>query len=195
MSIFRSVFFLVAATSGYLAHAQPTLSSNSTTPTCTQPTGLANTYVPVPASASLGVNFQIKPSFDQAHRLFDINDLSASFSEAAVATLCFETCVAYQNDTKGPCLSFNVNYGVNVPPTGKGGPPYFYCTGYDYPVASDGSDYVSRPDAPESFLYPISVNRRSEGGVPAVGGSALTWDAHQCDLIYNTEFPCGGTKP
>ena len=136
MSVFRSVLLLVAASSGYFTNAQPAIPASTvpnTTPTCTQPTGLANTYVPAPAF--LGRSYQIKPAFDLAHRLFSIDNLPATLSEATVAIYCLEQCITYQTATKGPCLSFNVNYGKPVPP--NNGPPQFYCTCYDAPVAND----------------------------------------------------------
>ena len=157
----RSTLFIVAIISASFSNAQsPSTANSTTTPTSTQ-LGLANTLVPAPAS--LGPSFQIKPSFNAAHEVFQFENLPGTLSEASVATFCLEQCVVYQpNATRGPCLSFNVNLGRPVPPTGNGGPTQFFCSGFDAPIASDGSDYqiVTIPGA---YLYPISVNRVRNG--------------------------------
>jgi len=158
----RFAFLFLAISSAYLSNAAPSATNANMTPTCTKPTSLANTFVPVPAA--LNPSFQVKPAFAAAHTLFLIDNLSASFSEASVGTLCLETCVAYQsNGTTGPCLSFNVNYGKPVNATG---PTQFFCTGFDAFIARDGSD-VERVDIPGSYMFPINVNRVCSGSYRA----------------------------
>ena len=162
MMVLHSLIKLVlaAASSACLTNAAgPT--NSTTTPTCTRPTGLANTLVPAPPS--LGPSFQVKPSFAAAHSVFLFDELPASFSEASIATFCFEQCLVYQpNATRGPCLSFNVNLGKPVPPTGNGGPTQYFCSGFDAYIAGDGSDLVA-VDIPGSYLYPIAINRVCNG--------------------------------
>ena len=161
----RSVFSILCMFLGSVGNAASQTKRDSTTPTCTQPTGLANTFVPAPLPSD--ISYKIAPSFVAALSVFVFNDLPGSFSEASIATFCFEQCVAFQpNATRGQCLSFNVNYGSPVPPTGDGGPARFYCTGFDALVATDGSDFQA-VDVPGSFLYPISVNRVCNGSYRA----------------------------
>lgn len=158
----RLTFYFLAALSAYLSNAAPSVTETTTTPTCTKPTGLANTFVPAPPA--INPSFRFKPAFADAHTLFLIDNLSTSFSEASIGTLCLETCVAYQaNGTTGPCLSFNVNYGKPVNGTG---PAQFYCTGFDAFVARDGSD-IERVDIPGSYMFPINVNRVCSGSYRA----------------------------
>ena len=157
MHTLQSALLLVAMFSASCSNAQSPSNTNcTTTPTGTQ-LGLANTRVPVPAS--LGPMFQIKPSFNAAHQVLQFQNFPATLSEASVATFCLEQCVVYQpNATRGPCLSFNVNLGKPVPPTGNGGPTQFFCSGFDAPIANDGSDFQT-VTSPGSYQYPDSANR------------------------------------
>ncbi len=153
-------FLLAAASFPYLSSAA---TPTNTTPnlTCTHPTGLSNTFIPVPLS--LTPSYRILPTFATAHQIFLFDNLPAAFSEASIGTFCLEQCVAYQPDgTTGPCLSFNVNLGKPVPPTGNGGPTQWFCSGFDNFFDGGGEDFES-VDVEESFLFPISVNRGCGG--------------------------------
>ena len=139
------------------ATSYPTGAANANA-SCTTPTGFANTVVPAPRALAT-TSFQIAPSFASQHTLFIIDNLDARFSEAAVASFCLDQCIAYQpNSTTGRCLSFNVNLGKPIPPTGNGGPTQWFCTGFDAYLAEDGSDYAPI-DAPGSYMFGLGVNR------------------------------------
>ena len=84
-------------------------------------------------------------------------------SEASIATECLERCVAYKpNSTTGPCLSFNVNLGRPIPPTGNGGPLQYFCSGFDAYLANDGSDFVP-VEVEGSYEFGLDVNRVCKG--------------------------------
>lgn len=139
--------------------ASPPYPANTTIAGTTRssPSGFANSVVPCPPA--IGTLFEISPSFTNAQAVFIIDGLDARLSEAAVASCYLDQCIAHQpNSTTGPCLSFNVNLGKPIPPTGNGGPTQWFCSGYDELLAEDGSDYVGI-DVPGSYLFGLGVNR------------------------------------
>ncbi|CAD6580789.1 MAG: hypothetical protein ASARMPREDX12_000266 [Alectoria sarmentosa] len=139
----------------------PQNTTTTTTPTCASPTGFANTVVPAPLPLATS-NFQIAPAFTAAHTLFVIQNLNAAFPEATIASFCLDQCIAFRpNSTTGPCLSFDVNLGRPIPPTGNGGTMQWFCSGYDAYLTNDGSDYVP-VDVQGSYMFGLGVNRDSE---------------------------------
>ena len=140
----------------------PQNTTMASTPTCTSPTGFANSVVPAPRALATS-EFEVKPSFSDAHTVFQKRTLDITLSEASIATSCLDECVAYKaNSTTGPCLSFNVNLGKPIPPTGNGGPTQWFCSGFDEYLASDGSDYEA-VDVAGSYMYSLGVNRVCNG--------------------------------
>ena len=140
----------------------PQNTTKTSTPTCASPTGFANTVVPAPRALATS-NFEIAPAFAAAHSVFVITDTNLALSEAVIASFCLDQCIAYRpNGTTGPCLSFNVNLGRPIPPTGNGGPVQWFCSGYDAYLANDGSDYVP-VDVEGSYMYGLGVNRVCNG--------------------------------
>ncbi|KAL9075761.1 MAG: hypothetical protein Q9161_001513 [Pseudevernia consocians] len=134
--------------------------ATTATPTCASPTGFANTVVPAPRALATA-NFQVAPAFTDAHTVFVITDTNVAVSEASIASFCLDECIAYKsNSTAGPCLSFNVNLGRPIPPTGNGGPEQWYCSGYDAYLADDGSDYVP-VEVEGSYMFGLGVNRNT----------------------------------
>ena len=134
----------------------------TTTPTCASPTGFANTVVPAPLALATS-NFEIASAFTGSHLLFVTTNTDAALSEASIATSCLDECVAYRpNGTTGPCLSFNVNLGRPVPPTGNGGPVQWFCSGFDAYLANDGGDYAP-VDVEGSYMHGLGVNRVCNG--------------------------------
>ena len=154
-----------ATSTGSASATPPPYPQNTTTtstPTCTSPSGFVNTVVPAPRALATS-NFQIAPAFAAAHEVFTTRNTDITLSEASIATSCLDECVAYQpNSTTGPCLSFNVNIGRPVPPTGNGGPVQWFCSGFDAYLADDGSDYVP-VDVKGSYMYGLGVNRVCNG--------------------------------
>ncbi|MCJ1451459.1 mucin 5B, oligomeric mucus gel-forming [Mycoblastus sanguinarius] len=138
--------------------------ANSTTPTCTTPAGSANTVVPAPVSLATS-NFEVSPTFTDSHSLFVTTELDTALPEAEIALSCLDQCIAYQpNATTGPCLSFNVNLGKPVPPTGNGGPTRWFCSGFDAYLTQ--ADFVG-VDTPGSYMFGLNVNRVCNGSYRA----------------------------
>ena len=136
--------------------------TTTTTSACPSPTGFANTVVPAP-SALARSNFAVSPAFAAAHTVIEFRTTDTTVSEASIATECLDRCVAYKpNSTTGPCLSFNVNLGRPVPPTGNGGPLQYFCSGFDAYLANDGSDFVP-VDVTGSYQFGLDVNRVCNG--------------------------------
>ena len=168
-AIFSCLFLLAAFhASAQSTATPPPYPQNATTtptptPTCASPFGFANTVVPAPRALATA-EFEIAPAFTAAHSLFlSITD-DTTLSEAVIATACLDRCIAYRanNSTTGPCLSFFVNIGMPIPPTGNGGPARWFCDGYDASLAEDGSDYV--PVGVEgSYMHGLGVNRVCNG--------------------------------
>ncbi len=158
-----------ASASGSTCTASPSATAppyrNTTTtasPTCASPTGFANTVVPAPRALATS-NFEVAPAFADVHSLFVLTDTNVALSEASIASFCLDECIAYQpNGTTGPCLSFNVNLGRPVPPTGDGGPERWYCSGFDAYLADDASDYAP-VDVEGSYMFGLGVNRVCNG--------------------------------
>lgn len=136
--------------------------TTTSTPACASPTGFANTVVPAPRALATS-SFAIAPAFASAHGVLEIRNTDITISEATIATSCLDACVAYKptSDT-GPCLSFDVNIGKPIPPTGNGGPVQWFCSGFDAYLANDGSDYVA-VDVEGSYMYGLGVNRVCNG--------------------------------
>lgn len=138
-----------------------TNTTTTTTPTCASPTGFANTVIPAPRALATS-NFEIAPAFSDAHAVFIITDANTALSEASIASFCLDQCIAYQpNGTTGPCLSFNVNLGLPIPPT-PSGPEQWFCSGFDAYLADDGSDYVP-VEVEGSYMFGLGVNRVCNG--------------------------------
>ena len=136
--------------------------TTTTTSGCASPTGFANTVIPAP-SALARSNFQIAPAFVAAHQVIEFRTVDITVSEASIATECLDRCVAYKgNSTTGPCLSFNVNLGRPIPPTGSGGPLQYFCSGFDAYLSNDGSDFVP-VDVAGSYQFGLDVNRVCSG--------------------------------
>lgn len=136
--------------------------TTTSTSSCASPTGYANTVVPAP-SALARSNFQVAPAFATAHQVVEFRTVDITISEASIATECLNRCVAYEpNSTTGPCLSFNVNLGKPIPPTGMGGPTQWFCSGFDAYLANDGSDFVP-VDVGGSYMFGLDVNRVCNG--------------------------------
>ena len=140
----------------------PQNTTTTTSSTCASSTGFANTVVPAPLPLATS-NFKIAPAFTATHTLFVIQNLNAAFPEATIASFCLDECIVYQpNSSTGPCLSFDVNLGRPVPPTGNGGPVQWFCSGYDAYLANDGSDYVP-VDVQGNYMFGLGVNRVCNG--------------------------------
>lgn len=136
--------------------------TTTSTTGCASPTGYANTVVPAP-SALARSNFQIAPAFAAAHEVVEFRSVDITASEASIATECLKRCVAYKpNGKTGPCLSFNVNLGKPIPPTGNGGPTQWFCSGFDAYLANDGSDFLPVPVG-GSYMFGLDVNRVCNG--------------------------------
>ena len=154
-----------STSTGTASATSPPYPQNTTTtgtPTCASPTGLANSVVPAPRALATA-NFQVVPAFANANTVFKLQNLDIALSEASIATTCLDQCVAFKaNSTKGPCLSFTVNLGKPIPPTGNGGPTQWFCTGFDKYLANDGSDYVA-VDVAGSYMHSVGVNRVCNG--------------------------------
>lgn len=134
----------------------------TSTTSCASPTGYANTVVPAP-SALARSNFQVAPAFAAAHLVVEFRSVDITVSEASIATECLNRCVAYEpKSTTGPCLSFNVNLGKPIPPTGNGGPTQWFCSGFDAYLANDGSDFVP-VEVGGSYMFGLDVNRVCSG--------------------------------
>ena len=136
--------------------------ATTTTSACPTPTGFANTVIPAP-SALARSNFAVAPAFAAAHQVIEFRTVDITVSEASIATECLNRCVAYKpNSTTGPCLSFNVNLGRPIPPTGNGGPFQYFCSGFDAYLANDGSDFVP-VEVAGSYEFGLDVNRVCNG--------------------------------
>ena len=136
--------------------------TTTTTSACSSPTGFANTVVPAPTALARS-NFQVAPAFAAAHQVVEFRSVDITVPEAFIATECLNRCVAYTpNSTTGPCLSFNVNLGRPIPPTGNGGPLQYFCSGFDAYLANDGSDFVP-VDVEGSYMFGLDVNRVCSG--------------------------------
>lgn len=155
------------ASASSTATTPPPYPINATTTTtsatsCASPTGYANTVIPAP-SALARSNFQVAPAFAAAHEVVEFRTADITVSEASIATECLNRCVAYEpNSTTGPCLSFNVNLGKPIPPTGNGGPTQWFCSGFDAYLDNDGSDFVP-VDVGGSYMFGLDVNRVCNG--------------------------------
>ena len=136
--------------------------TTTTTSACPSPTGFANTVIPAPSGLARS-NFAVAPAFAAAHQVIEFRTVDITVSEASIAIECLDRCVAYKaNSTTGPCLSFNVNLGRPIPPTGNGGPLQYFCSGFDAYLANDGSDFVP-VEVAGSYQFGLDVNRVCNG--------------------------------
>lgn len=137
-------------------------SSNTTTETCTSPTGFANEVVPAPDDLGRA-HFYPSFDFDTAHNLFEIVDLNIDLPEAVIARFCLDKCIAYSSaGGNRTCLSIFVDQGTPYPPGRLGNDTAlrWFCAGFDAPLSSD---LYRKIDAPDNFKYGLGVNRLCSG--------------------------------
>ena len=143
-----------------LTVSSQSIKSNTTAPTCTSPTGFANTVVFAP-DALATVNHQIAGSFEYTHFVYFTEVPNTDLSQATVASFCLDECIAYQGNSSSnlPCLSFSVDMGAPYPPNASDTAVRWYCTAFDVPLSPDLYEAV----AVDSFMHAVGVNRICDG--------------------------------
>ena len=145
------------------AYTQSTI-HDSPLPTCTSPSGFANTVVFAP-NALATINHQIDDSFVNTHAVDFAEISNVALSQAAVASFCLDKCIAYPGNatSKLPCLSFSADMGRPYPPNASDTAVRWFCTIFDA-VLSPG--LYEAIDA-ESYMHAVGVNRVCEGSFRA----------------------------
>ena len=141
------------------AYTQST-TSDSPSSTCTSPSGFANTVVFAP-NALATINHQIDDSFVNTHAVDFTEVLNIAISQAAVASFCLDTCIAYTGNATSnlPCLSFSVDMGKPYPPNASDTAVRWFCTIFDAALSPGLYEAI---DA-ESYMHAVGVNRVCEG--------------------------------
>ena len=153
--VFISLLFYFALR----AYAQA-ISQNKSLPTCTSPSGFANTVVFAP-DALATVNHQIDDAFVYTHAVYFTEILNIAIPQAAIASFCLDVCLTYTGNSTSdlPCLSFSVDMGEPYPPNASDTALRWYCTTFDAPLHPDLYEAI---DA-ESYMHAVGVNRVCEG--------------------------------
>ncbi|KAL2051044.1 hypothetical protein ABVK25_008638 [Lepraria finkii] len=91
--------------------------SNTTAPSCTSPTGFANTMVFAPEALAT-INYQISGSFEYTHFVYFTEIPNTDLSQANIASFCLDQCIAYQGNSISnlACLSFSADMGAPYHP-------------------------------------------------------------------------------
>ncbi len=153
--VFISIFFYHALG----AYAQA-ITQNSSLPTCTSPSGFANTVVFAPAALAT-VNHQIDDAFVDTHAVYFTEILNIAIPQAAIASFCLDECIAYTGNSTSdlPCLSFSVDMGEPYPPNASDTAVRWFCTTFDAQLSPELYEAI---DA-ESYMHAVGVNRVCEG--------------------------------
>ena len=133
---------------------------NTTSPTCTTPTGFANTVVFAP-DALASRNHRIETTFEYTHAIYFNELFNTDLPQATIASYCLDQCVAYKGNATSnlPCLSFSVDMGAPYPPNASDTVVRWFCTAFDAPLSPDLYELI---DA-DSYMHAVGVNRVCEG--------------------------------
>ena len=145
------------------AYTQSTI-HNTSSPTCTSPTGFANTVV-FALNALATLNHNIDELFVTTHAVDFAEIPNIALSQAAIASFCLDKCIAYPGNatSKLPCLSFSADMGRPYPPNASDTAVRWYCTIFD---AALSPELYQAIDA-ESYMHAVGVNRVCEGSFRA----------------------------